>query len=53
MTKQVVKGKVWDIKSIDGNTVTLADGQQIEVSDETLAEIQANSKPKKSTFKLK
>lgn len=40
MAKQIVKGQEWDIESIDGNTVTLTSGQQIEVSDKTLAEIQ-------------
>lgn len=42
MTKQIVKGQEWDIKSIDGNTVTLVGGQQIEVNDQTLAEINKN-----------
>lgn len=40
MAKQIVQGQEWDIESVDGNIVTLVDGQQIEVNDQTLAEIQ-------------
>ena len=43
MAKQIVKGQEWDIEDIDGNTVTLKGGQQIEVNDKTLATIK---KPK-------
>ena len=31
-----VKGQEWDVESVDGNTVTLVGGQQIEVNDATL-----------------
>ena len=41
MTKVEVKGQTWDVASVDGNTVTLVGGQQIEVSDNTLAVVKA------------
>ena len=41
-----VKGQTWDVESVDGDTVTLVGGQTIKVSDKTLAEIQAQMKPK-------
>ena len=47
MTKVNVKGNVWDIKSIDGNTVTFVNGQTTTVSDKTAAGIEKALKPKR------
>lgn len=47
MTKITVKGSEWDVESVDGNTVTLVGGQQIEVNDATLADINEQLKPKR------
>ena len=40
-----VKGTKWAIESIDGNTVTLKNGQQIEVNDKTLAALTKDMPP--------
>lgn len=40
MPEITVKGDIWDVKSIDGNIVTLADGSTIEVRDETAKSIE-------------
>ena len=41
MTIIKVKGQEWDVVKIDGNTITLKSGEEIEVSDETLAEVKS------------
>jgi len=44
MPKVNVKGQEWDIKSVDGNTVTLANGEEIEVNDDTLGLIKKGNR---------
>ncbi len=41
MPKINVTGHVWDVASVDGNTVTLVGGGQIGVNDKTLAKTKA------------
>ena len=36
-----VKGSKWDVESVEGNTVTLVGGQEIEVSDGTLKDAES------------
>lgn len=47
MTIVNVKGATWDVAEVNGNTVVLANGEEIEVSDTTLAEINSQLKPKR------
>ena len=46
MTEVNVKGNVWDIESIDGDIVTLVNGQTTVVSEKTAAEIEKALKNK-------
>lgn len=53
MTEITVKGDIWDVKSIEDNVVTLADGSTIDVRDETAKSIESQLKSVKNIFKKK